>query len=113
MPSAETCKLWNDPEIIRLKGALQLVETYEDSSHSARWLLACPECGQLYFGEFHEEIDWNGGPDAMYNTYFPIRDAAHLATLKSTGNHFDLMHFVPTLQWDDPGNKPATVRWVR
>jgi len=71
------CFLWQVEtlSIEQLRLAFQVVATYVDDSHLIRTLLRCCECGQLYFHEFYEEIDWTEGKDAQYSTWIPIDDA--------------------------------------
>lgn len=57
-----------------LRTALTVIKTYEDESHLIRNLMKCRSCGQLYFHEFYEEVDWVGGNDAQYSTYIPVDD---------------------------------------
>src|SRR5262249_3412112 len=71
------------------------------------------ECGQLYFYEFYETIDWEHGEDPQYSTYVPVETAAEIEALKAT-DHFDLRQFSPRLQHDFPKDaKVPTVYWVR
>jgi hypothetical protein len=80
------CHLWNDKELTRvtITKSLVLVKKYEDDSHLIRNLLRCRECGQLYFHEFYEIVDWTDGNDAQYTTWIPVEDvesADHLNAL--------------------------------
>jgi hypothetical protein len=95
------CVLWEDPKQIALpaKLTLELVESYVESSHLDRCLFRCPECGQLYFYEFYEWVDWQEGNDKQYVTYFPVEGAADLEELKAE-SEFGLMRFYPRLHWD-------------
>ena len=96
------CILWEQPE--RLKGrlfaaCLERIESYEDSSHLVRGLYKCRECGQLYFYEWYEWVDWDHGNDKQYTTMLPVQTAEQIAALKAT-NIFELLRYVPQLQWD-------------
>ncbi|MDI6739344.1 MAG: hypothetical protein QME74_03155 [Candidatus Edwardsbacteria bacterium] len=55
-------------------GAMDTVAVYEDESHLIRKLYHCRKCGQLYFYEFYEEIDWAEGNDPQYRTMIPVAD---------------------------------------
>ena len=91
----------------------ELVELYVDESHRRRYLLKCRECGQLYFYEFYEIIDWDDGEGPQYSTYIPIETAAEIEALRAT-DHFDLRQFSPRLQDDFPkGANVPTVYWVK
>ena len=62
MTEPTQCALWLKPELAEpLKDRFNLVETYVEEAHWWRYLLECRECGQLYFFEFYEQIDWEGG----------------------------------------------------
>jgi hypothetical protein len=83
----EACALWNDPERLSeggVKRHFELLETFVDESHWWRYLLKCRECGHLYFFEFHEEIDWQGGNDPQASTYIPVTTEAEIETLKAS-----------------------------
>ena len=114
MQAPTQCVLWHEPDRIQtgLRDLLDLVETYLDDSHWSRSLLRCRECGQLYFYEFYEVVDWEGGDDASYSTLIPLADANAAEALKTT-SPVELLQFVPRLQWDYPREaKAASVRWI-
>jgi hypothetical protein len=74
MKAPTHCVLWETPELVvnrRMEDCFELLDTYADDSHLSRRLLKCRECGQLYFVEFYEEIDWLDGKDPQYVTYIP------------------------------------------
>ena len=73
-PQPRQCIYWHNPERVRggLKERFELIEEYVDESHLTRYLLKCRECGQLYFFEFYEEIDWDKGNDPQYTKYIPV-----------------------------------------
>ncbi len=59
-------------EDIDIQNDFELLHTFIDESHLCRYLLKCKDCGQLYFYEFYEEIDWKEGNDPQYRTFIPI-----------------------------------------
>lgn len=71
-----TCHVWNHPEITsdQIKISLEVIKTYQDESHLIRYLKKCRTCGQLFFYEFSEEIDWVGGNDPQYRLWIPVND---------------------------------------
>ena len=70
MTEPTQCVLWLEPELAEpLKNRFNLVETHVDEAHWWRHLLECRECGQLYFFEFYERIDWDSGDDPQYATF--------------------------------------------
>src|SRR5919109_5685630 len=70
------CQLWQQKNLCsdELRESLMLVKTYEDESHLIRNLLRCKTCGQLFFHEFYEVVDWKDGNDAQYSTWIPVAD---------------------------------------
>jgi hypothetical protein len=64
-----------------LRERFELVEEYIKESHFWQYLLKCRECGQLYFFQFCEEIDWGGGDDPQYTRYIPVNSAEDGALL--------------------------------
>jgi hypothetical protein len=107
------CHLWQK-EILDskdLREAFQLVESYIDESHLHKTLMQCKTCGQLYFYEFYEEIDWDDGRDLQYQTYIPVDTEEEIVALK-TASLLELFAFSPRLQsdWLAPG--ALEVRWV-
>jgi hypothetical protein len=109
------CVLWNKKDLISKDlnyTNFELVETLEEESHFSRRLMKCKECGQLYFKEFYEEIDWIDGDDPQYSTYIPVETKEEIDMLKKT-SIFELLQYYPRIQDDFPkGVKEATVRWV-
>jgi len=80
------CTLWSNPELIgAAKDRFEAVETFVDESHLHRSLLKCRECGQLYFSEFYEMVDWDDGDDAQYTAYVPVETPAEIDALKRAG----------------------------
>jgi hypothetical protein len=98
----EKCVLWkaNALTIEQLRGSLELIITYEDDSHLIRRLLRCKECGQLYFYEFYEEIDWQEGKDGQYFTWIPVDDKESAERLKSLSVMEILVY--PSIRYDFP-----------
>jgi hypothetical protein len=107
------CTLWSNPELIAAAGdRFEAVGTFVDESHLHRGLLKCRECGQLYFSEFYEMVDWDDGDDAQYTTYVPVETAAEIDALKQAGV-MEILFYTPRLQRDFPkGAKAARVRWI-
>ena len=95
------CVLWEQPDYIagNFSKLLDEVECYEDSSHLTRSLYKCRECGQLYFHEWYEWVDWKEGNDKMYTTLIPVQTKAEIDALKET-DIFMLMTYFPRLQID-------------
>ena len=110
------CRYWTEPERAfdgPMKDLFRQLELFVEESHWWRYLLECRECGQKYFFEFYEEIDWVGGNDPQYSTYIPVDSDDEIETLKAT-SYLELLSHTPRLQKDFPRDaETPTVRWVR
>ncbi len=111
----KNCHLWQKEDLSSQDLSLEnfeLLETFADDSHFWRYLLKCKECGQLYFYEFYEWIDWEEGNDPQYVKFIPVETKYEIETLKKT-NIFELLKFSPRLHQDYPqaADKPE-VFWV-
>jgi hypothetical protein len=109
------CALWTKPELVNRPKASQFsrIATFVDESHHWRYLLQCRECRQLYFFEFYEEVDWEGGNDPQYSTYIPVESDTEIEALRET-TPSGLLQFVPRLQKNYPRDaEQPTVRWIK
>jgi hypothetical protein len=109
------CIYWASPEQVRgaMAERFELVDTYVKDSHWWRYLLKCRECGQLYFFEFYEQVDWEGGNDPQYSKYIPIAGIEDVALLKDT-TPIGLLRFTPSLNIDFPKEaKTPKVYWAK
>jgi hypothetical protein len=115
MKEPTQCALWSTPELANgpIKERFDLIDTFMEESHHWRYLLKCRECGQRYFFEFYEEIDWEGGNDPQYSTWIPVDSDSEIETLKQTSPS-ELLQFSPRLQSDWPKDaKSPKLRWVK
>lgn len=88
------------------------VRHYVDDSHFQRSLLQCKDCGQLYFYEFYELVDWKKGNDPQYRTLIPVASEGEADKIKSLGS-VQLLDITPRLQIDWPSHSPApVVQWI-
>jgi hypothetical protein len=111
-PLPAQCVLWEQPNLVTTpRGRFETVETYEDDSHLRRALVKCRECGQLYFYEFYEQVDWDDGDDAQYSTYIPVPARDEALRMKDLPG-YELLRYSPRLQWDHPTGKPARLVWI-
>ena len=96
------CALWEHPELAlgKFSNTFELVEEYVDDSHLERSLWKCRECGQLYFREWYEWVDWDEGDDKIYVTLIPVQTTDEIAALKET-TVFTLLLYSPRLQLDN------------
>ncbi len=111
------CQLWQKEQLtsedIQINSHFDILNTFEDDDHLIRRLLRCKDCGQLYFYEFYEEIDWEGGNDPQYRTYIPIESEEEASRLAQK-SPLELLSLHPRLQRDWPADaeKPK-IRWIR
>jgi hypothetical protein len=109
------CTYWHNPELVRaapMKEGFELIETYADESHLRRYLLKCRECGQLYFFEFYEWVDWEHGNDPQYSKYIPVPTVEDAQMLKKV-SQAELLLFSPALNIDFPRDAEApTIYWA-
>ena len=113
MGAFETCALWRNPELVRQPATFEVLERIGDSRHDGLDLRACLECGLVYAHCVHEDEAWSGGIDAMYSTYVPARDEAHLSQMRAAGLRQALMPDAPCIHWDAVAGRPETLCWVR
>jgi hypothetical protein len=109
------CAYWNKPEEIPSNGLIEvseLIERFDDTSHLMHALIKCRECGQLYYYEYYDEIDFEDGDDPVYMTYIPVDTDEEIERLKAMSRS-ELMSVVPRLHFDIPkGADAPLVRWV-
>jgi hypothetical protein len=115
MKNPVQCAFWENPGLVLApqNERFERVDTYaDDDDHWIRTLLKCRECGQLYFFEFYEVVDWINGEDCHYATHIPVETNAEIETLRKT-SHLELLKFYPRLQKDFPRGATKTMaRWV-
>src|SRR5579864_9389236 len=109
LPPPTQCALWTKPELLAETKGFDTVETLTDESHLERSVLKCRECGQLYFFEFYEIVDWKDGNDRIYWTFIPVDTPERIAALKDA-SVFDLMRYTPRLLRDFATAKGT--RWI-
>ncbi|MGH8200911.1 MAG: hypothetical protein ACREVO_11200 [Steroidobacteraceae bacterium] len=109
------CVYWHNPELVRtapMEEGFELIDTYADESHLRRYLLKCRECGQLYFFEFYEWIDWEHGNDPQYSKYIPVPTLDEAQRLKQA-SQAELLLFSPSLNIDFPKEaETSTIYWA-
>lgn len=103
------CQLWSMEKITGDDLDFTHVQTYVDTSHFSRSLLRCKECGQLYYSEFYEIVDWENGNDDIYSTYIPIEYDEGVINELNNRSPFELLGVYPKLQWDN--DEP--IKWSR
>ena len=105
------CHLWTKGSLAVEELRFRIVEAYAESSHFYRRLLACEDCGQRYYHEWYEQIDWNEGNDSQYTTFIPIEPTRTLIDELNKASPFELLQLRPRLQIDSKGE--LRVKWIR
>ena len=88
-----------------------VIKVLVEISHIFRYILKCNKCGQLFFYEFYEEIDWVKGKDPQWNTYIPVNTVEE-AELLNKKSQLELLGVTPRLQ-NDLVEDSNTVKWIR
>jgi hypothetical protein len=108
------CHLWQngDPSMAQLRDDLTTLKVYEDETHRIRSLKQCKVCGQLYFYEFYEWIDWETGNDPQYRSWIPVQEAADADALNDCSS-LELLSF-SRISSDFPATAehPGAPYWV-
>ncbi|QZZ20445.1 hypothetical protein J5X98_24915 [Leptothermofonsia sichuanensis E412] len=88
------------------------IKVYEDDYHLIRQLKKCKDCGQLYFYEFYERIDWQDGKDPQYTTWIPVQNV-ETADEISQLSPIELLSFT-SIRRNFPldAKKPDDPKWV-
>jgi hypothetical protein len=109
------CHLWQAEKLTTgdLLEALEVVETFLDEPHQTRDLRKCKFCGQLYFQEFLDWIDWEKGDDPSCQTFIPVDSKEEIGPLLRA-DEFGLQAFSPRLLADYPKEAERhRIHWVR
>ena len=115
MSIPEKCHLWLAERLTMkdLAEALTVVETFLDEPHQTRDLRKCRFCGQLYFHEFLDWVDWVNGDDPQFQTYIPVASREEIGPLLQA-DEFALQSFSPRLLADYPKEPgPFRIQWIR
>lgn len=101
----------SEDNLVPTKDHFEVIKTFVDESHLFRYLLKCKKCGQLFFYEFYEEIDWKEGKDSQYSTYIPVNSKEEAEDLNKK-SQIELLGVLPRLQSDFVGDK-KTIKWAK
>lgn len=111
MKNPAQCLLWNKMDLTPLDLKLEMVEMFVREPHLERDLFKCKECGQLYFHEWYEHVNFKH--DAfMYETYFPVETKEEIEALKNTKTSVEIMQFLPQLHGSFTNSKDETLHWL-
>ncbi len=108
------CHLWQKKVLteddFNMAANFDLVKELVDESHWIRHILRHKECGQLYFKELYEEIDWADGNDFQYRTYIPI-EVKDIEEISKSGL-FRIGTFYPQIRYDYPRSRKLSIEWL-
>lgn len=90
---------------------LELLEIFVRETHRERDLFKCRECGQLYFHEWYEHVDFKHGA-FMYETYIPIATKEEVLGISAVKDSAGLMQFLPQLHGSFTNDKDETLHWI-
>jgi hypothetical protein len=107
------CHLYRDQPLSAqaLRASLLFVKTYEDDTHLIRSLLRCKRCGQLYFHEFYEVVDWSGGNDAQYSSWIPVDDEPSADRLNELSPFALLAYTAIRIDFPTSAQEPSAPYW--
>ena len=107
------CHLYRDQPLTaaNVRASLALLKTYEDDSHLIRTLTQCKRCGQLYFHEFYEIVDWSGGNDAQYSSWIPVSDAKSAERLNELAPIALLAYTALCIDFPTEAKAPSAPYW--
>lgn len=92
--------------------SLEQVERYTDDDHFIRQLMRCSICGQYYYKEFLEHIDWVNGNDPQYRTYIPIKYDQQVIKRLNALDEFEIHLVSPRLLDDWEADDQRKIRWI-
>ncbi|OGJ67519.1 hypothetical protein A2947_02355 [Candidatus Peribacteria bacterium RIFCSPLOWO2_01_FULL_54_110] len=109
------CHLWKKDKLVfddLIWDKFDHIRTFVDTSHYSTDILRCKECGQLYYFEWYEHIDWLHGNDPQHWTFIPI-DSEEAAEDMLNKLPIELLQINPRLQYDWPHKEGRPeVRWI-
>ncbi len=109
------CHIWDKSQPLTddLLDALEVIKSYgEEDSHLIRKLKKCKTCGQLFFYEFYEKIDWVGGNDPQYRTWIPVADQATADSLSKLAP-IEILQFPRIIKdWPSEATQPSPAQRI-
>lgn len=114
----EQCILWKKQNIDESDMSMSnfdVLETLINTSHLWRYVLKCKECGQLYFFEFKEDVNWSGegnGNDFQYSTWIPISPDGTEALIGKSPLELLDPALIPRIQSDLTPYRQDDAHWV-
>ena len=111
MRSPTQCVLWKKgcitPEDLNFK----LLKVFISSTYMKRSLFECRECGQRYFHEWYEHINFNRDA-SMYDTYIPVDTDEEIDKLSKIENSEGLARIFPQLHGSFTNDGDECLKWI-
>lgn len=111
MKAPTQCNLWLREDLTPFDLDMEIVKVYTRTSHIERDLLKCRECGQLYFHDWYEHVNFKGGA-SMYDTYIPVETETEIEELSNVEQSADLARYVPQLHGSFTNDRNDNLKWV-
>lgn len=105
------CQLWLRTDLTPFDLNMEMVKVFTRTSHIERDLLKCRECGQLYFHDWYEHVNFNNDA-AMYDTYIPVETEKEIDELSNIERSADLAQYVPQLHGSFTNDRDDHLKWV-
>ena len=105
------CHLWSKEPLTKSDLRFRMIETYSEENHFEQKLLECADCGQVFYSQFYEEIDWEDGNDSQYSTFIPIQPSKETIERLNKSSPIELLQFIPRLHYDS--KTETTIKWAR
>lgn len=109
------CELWKQEHpSLNLEDVKEYTNSFPVYADDViRKLKKCVECGQLYFYEMLEYIDWDEGNDPSYRTYIPVVSATEADKLAFV-SQLEIVEQIPQIRKDWPKEvSQPVISWVR
>lgn len=111
MKNPTQCMLWKKADLVPRDLDLELIQVYVRKPHLERSLFKCRECGQAYFHEWYEHMNFKH--DAfMYETYLPVETQEEIDILAATESSTELLQFLPQLHGSFTNDMTETLHWL-
>ena len=111
MKNPTQCLLWKKINLTPLDLDLELLKVFVRSPHLERDLFRCRECGQLYFHEWYEHVNFKHD-SYMYDTYLPVETEEEMRQLAETKTSAELTRFLPQLHGSFTNGKKDSLQWL-
>lgn len=103
--------LWNKNGLTLSDLNFEIVKVYLRTPHIERDVLRCRECGQLYFHEWYDHVNFTHDND-MYDTYIPVESQEEIDTLAKTPGASELSQYLPQIHGSHTNGHDDALHWI-